>query len=169
MSRRSLRKSGVTDFFPRGSVSRRINAEPAIICGAGRALLLQVAHPAVAQGVADHSDFRDNPFRRLQGTLEALNAVVYGSDALAFAVGRRVAQLHDHVVGETYRVKRSDGRHHYKHSTKRCNDHLNPQQFGARWVAPYRAIWRAHLGQPAGERSARVFWRWVQMSPWSVM
>lgn len=94
----------MSDFFPRGSVIRRINAEPAILFGAGRALLLQVAHPAVAQGVADHSDFRDNPFRRLQGTLEALNAVVYGSEALARAVGRRVAQLHDHVVGPTYRA-----------------------------------------------------------------
>jgi uncharacterized protein (DUF2236 family) len=101
---RSDRISGVTDFFPGGAVIRRINAEPAILFGAGRALLLQVAHPVVAQGVADHSDFRDNPFRRLQGTLEALNAVVYGSEELALAIGMRVAQLHDHVVGPTYRA-----------------------------------------------------------------
>ena len=148
----------MTDFFPRGSVSRRINAEPAIICGAGRALLLQVAHPAVAQGVADHSDFRDNPFRRLQGTLEALNAVVYGSDALAFAVGRRVAQLHDHVVGETYRVKRSDGRHHYKHSTKRCNDHLNPQQIWRGLRFDVQVIASAHTNSSkVRARSAHSF------------
>ena len=36
--------------------------------GAGpRALLLQLAHPSVAAGVADHSDFRADPWRRLDG------------------------------------------------------------------------------------------------------
>jgi uncharacterized protein (DUF2236 family) len=92
------------DFFPRDSVIRRVNAEPGIMFGAGRALLLQVAHPAVAQGVADHSDFRRDPFRRLQGTLTALNAIVYGSTALAIEVGRRVQQLHEHIIGASYRA-----------------------------------------------------------------
>ena len=87
---------------------RRINAEPAIILGSGRALLLQVAHPAVAQGVADHSDFREHPFRRLRGTFEALNAVVYGPEAVARAVGERVRRIHDHVVGAAYRANDTD-------------------------------------------------------------
>jgi len=65
------------DHFPKGSVIRRVNIEPAIMFGAGRALLLQLAHPAVAQGVDEHSDFKGNPFKRLQGTLEATYAVVF--------------------------------------------------------------------------------------------
>jgi uncharacterized protein (DUF2236 family) len=94
----------VADFFPRESVIRRVNAEPALFLAAGRALLLQLAHPAVAQGVADHSDFQSNPFRRLQGTLEATYAVVFGSEALAAAVGRRIEHLHDFVTGTSYRA-----------------------------------------------------------------
>jgi uncharacterized protein (DUF2236 family) len=90
------------DHFPSGSVIRRVNIEPAILFGAGRALLLQVAHPAVAQGVQDHSEFKRNPFKRLQGTLEATYAVVFGSSELAGGVGRRIQHIHGFVTGPTY-------------------------------------------------------------------
>lgn len=90
------------DHFPPDSVIRRVNIEPAIMFGAGRALLLQLAHPAVAQGVEDHSDFKGNPFKRLQGTLEATYAVVFGSAELAEGVGRRIRWIHDFVVGPGY-------------------------------------------------------------------
>jgi uncharacterized protein (DUF2236 family) len=83
-------------------VIRRVNVEPAIMFGAGRALLLQLAHPAVAQGVQDHSEFKKNPFTRLQGTLEATYAVVFGSEDLAGGVGRRIQWIHDHVTGPGY-------------------------------------------------------------------
>jgi uncharacterized protein (DUF2236 family) len=85
-------------------VIRRVNAEPALFLAAGRALLLQLAHPAVAQGVTDHSDFQSNPFRRLQGTMEATYAVVFGSEELATAVGRRIRRIHDFVTGTGYRA-----------------------------------------------------------------
>ena len=90
------------DAFPKDAVIRRVNAEPAVALGAGRALLLQLAHPAVAQGVQDHSDFKRNPFKRLQGTLEAMYAVVFGPDDLADGVGRRVRWIHDFVTGPAY-------------------------------------------------------------------
>jgi uncharacterized protein (DUF2236 family) len=92
----------MVDHFPKGSVIRRVNNEPAIMFGAGRALLLQLAHPAVAQGVDDHSDFKGNPFKRLQGTLEATYAVVFGSRELAEGVGRRIRWIHDFVRGPGY-------------------------------------------------------------------
>jgi uncharacterized protein (DUF2236 family) len=92
------------DNFPKGSVVRRVNIEPAIMFGAGRALLLQLAHEAVAQGVDDHSDFKGNPFKRLLGTLEAMYAQVNGSEDLARGVGRRIQWIHDFVVGPTYRA-----------------------------------------------------------------
>lgn len=92
----------MADHFPKGSVIRTVNNEPAIMFGAGRALLLQLAHPAVAQGVQDHSEFRKNPFKRLQGTLEATYAVVFGSADLAHGVGRRIQWIHDFVVGPGY-------------------------------------------------------------------
>ena len=90
--------------FPKNSIVRRVNNEPAIGLAAGRALLLQVAHPAVAQGVTDHSDFQRNPFKRLQGTLEAMYSIVNGSAELAGGIGRRVRWIHEFVVGPTYRA-----------------------------------------------------------------
>lgn len=97
-----------TDMFPADSVIRRVNAEPALFLGAGRALLLQLAHPAVAQGVQDHSEFKNNPFKRLQGTLEATYAAVFGPADLAHAVGRRIQWIHDFVTGPAYRANDPD-------------------------------------------------------------
>lgn len=91
-------------MFPEGSVIRRVNLEPAVGLGAGRALLLQLAHPAVAQGVRDHSEFTADPFSRLVGTLEATYAVVYGTRELAAGVGRRVRSIHESVTGPGYRA-----------------------------------------------------------------
>lgn len=92
----------MTDAFPRGSVIRWVNEEPAIGFGAGRALLLQLAHPHVAAGVDEHSDFQHNPFKRLLGTLEAVYSMVYGSAALADGVGRRVRWIHAFVQSPAY-------------------------------------------------------------------
>jgi uncharacterized protein (DUF2236 family) len=90
--------------FPPDSVIRRVNEEPAILFGAGRALLLQLAHPHVAAGVDEHSDFQHNPFKRLQGTLEAVYTMVFGPAELAEGVGRRIRRLHDFVTGPAYRA-----------------------------------------------------------------
>jgi uncharacterized protein (DUF2236 family) len=94
----------VSDFFAPDSVIRRVNAEPVIMLGAGRALLLQVAHPVIARGVAEHSNFRENPFARLQATAEAMYAVVFGSRDLAHSVAARVRQIHEGVAGPGYRA-----------------------------------------------------------------
>ena len=66
--------------------------------------MLQLAHEAVAQGVEDHSDFKGNPFKRLLGTLEAMYAMVLGSEELAAGVGRRIQWIHDFIVGPTYQA-----------------------------------------------------------------
>ena len=92
------------DHFPEGAVIRRVNEEPAIMFGSGRALLLQLAHPHVAAGVHEHSDFQHNPFKRLQGTLEAVYTMVYGSKELADGVGRRVQWIHTFVTSPDYQA-----------------------------------------------------------------
>lgn len=99
----------MADRFPKGSAIRRLNSEPAVMAAAGRALLLQLANPAVAQGVQDHSQFKRNPFARLQGTLEAAHAVVFGTEALAERVGRRLHFIHGFVTGPGYEA--NDPRH----------------------------------------------------------
>jgi len=92
----------MADRFPRNAPIRRLNSEPAVMAAAGRALVLQLAHPAVAQGVHDHSDFKRDPFTRLQGTLEAVNAVVFGTEALAQRVGQRIQWVHSFITGPGY-------------------------------------------------------------------
>ena len=91
-------------MFSPDSVIRRVNEEPVILLGAGRALLLQLAHPHVAAGVAEHSDFQSNPFKRLQGTLEATYTMVCGDRSLAEGVGRRIRWIHDFVTGPAYQA-----------------------------------------------------------------
>ncbi|MEV4258186.1 oxygenase MpaB family protein [Spirillospora sp. NPDC049652] len=84
------------------AVLRLLAAEPAVMLAAGRALLLQVAHPKIAQGVADHSDLRERPLDRLFGTLDFLIIVAFGTDEEAARLGRGLRRLHDRVTGPGY-------------------------------------------------------------------
>jgi uncharacterized protein (DUF2236 family) len=58
---------------------RDISNEAILLAGGARAILLQVAMPAVGRGVADHSDFTADPVRRLRNTLTYLYVLVYGT------------------------------------------------------------------------------------------
>src|SRR5258706_6794066 len=79
---------------------RRVSREPAVLFGGGCALLLEVAHPLVAAGVADHSDFRRDPFGRLQRTLAAVTALAHEPRDDALAAARGVARAHERVRGQ---------------------------------------------------------------------
>jgi uncharacterized protein (DUF2236 family) len=83
-----------------GSAGWRYNREATLLLGAGpRALLLQVAHPLVAEGVAQHSDFRADPWGRLAATLRSYLRIVYGTPAAARAEVARLNRLHARVTG----------------------------------------------------------------------
>lgn len=83
-----------------GSEAWRLNREAALLLGAGpRALLLQIAHPLVAEGVDQHSDFRSDPWARLAGTLRSYLRIVYGTGTVARAEIRRLNELHRAVTG----------------------------------------------------------------------
>jgi uncharacterized protein (DUF2236 family) len=87
-------------YFASDGAARRISRELALMLGGGRALLLQIAHPLVAAGVAEHSDFRENPWQRLAGTMNAIWAIVFGSRAEADRAARRVRAMHGKVQGK---------------------------------------------------------------------
>jgi uncharacterized protein (DUF2236 family) len=87
----------------------RLNREAALLLGAGpRALLLQIAHPLVAAGVDQHSDFRADPWARLAGTLRSYLRIVYGTTAAARGEVRRLNRLHGAVVGPGYAARDPD-------------------------------------------------------------
>jgi uncharacterized protein (DUF2236 family) len=88
-------------FYGPGSEAWRLNREAMLLLGAGpRALLMQIAHPLVAAGVADHSQFRDDPWARLSGTLRSYLRIVYGSAPAARDEIRRLHDLHRGIRGD---------------------------------------------------------------------
>lgn len=90
---------GLDGLFGPESITWRVGREAVLLLGGGRALLMQVAHPLVAAGVADHSDFRADPLGRLRRTLDAVLTVAFGSSSEARAAARRVQRIHDGVRG----------------------------------------------------------------------
>jgi uncharacterized protein (DUF2236 family) len=86
-------------LFGPGSVTWRVLREPLLILAGARALLLQAAHPLVAQGAIDHSAFAEEPFSRLVRTVEWSAAVAFGTTAEAKAASDRVNRLHRKVKG----------------------------------------------------------------------
>jgi uncharacterized protein (DUF2236 family) len=74
-------------------------------------LLLQVAHPVVGAGVADHSNFRAEPWPRLGRTLLSLSTVIYGGQEAATAEARRLIGVHAAMKG----VDPSGRRYHALH------------------------------------------------------
>ncbi len=86
------------------SITRRVNRENVLFLGGGRALLMQLAHPKVAAGVDEHSDFRAHPLRRLRRTILMTMAIVFGDRETAMAAARGVNQVHARVKGRDYRA-----------------------------------------------------------------
>ncbi|HET8586623.1 MAG TPA: oxygenase MpaB family protein [Candidatus Limnocylindria bacterium] len=86
-------------LFGPESMAWRIDREVLILAGGTCALLMQLAHPAVAAGVEQHSDFRADPFARLQRTLTASFDVVFGTTARAERAIRRMNAIHGAVRG----------------------------------------------------------------------
>jgi uncharacterized protein (DUF2236 family) len=90
----------ILGLYGPASQAWRLNREATLLLGAGpRALLMQIAHPLIAEGVDQHSDFRSDPWRRLRGTLRSYLTIVYGTTSTARAEIRRLNQLHRRVSG----------------------------------------------------------------------
>jgi uncharacterized protein (DUF2236 family) len=103
---RTTAEDDARGLYGPGSQAWALNREAMLLLGAGpRALLLQLAHPAVAAGVADHSDFRADPWRRLQGTLRSYLTIVYGTGTAARAEIRRLNGLHRTITGPGYAAR----------------------------------------------------------------
>ncbi|WP_382306420.1 oxygenase MpaB family protein [Herbiconiux sp. UC225_62] len=71
-----------------------IAPESVLLAGAGRAILLQIAYPAIGYGVARHSDFANRPMDRLNATLSYIYALASGSDDDVRLMRRAVNRAH---------------------------------------------------------------------------
>jgi uncharacterized protein (DUF2236 family) len=81
------------------TVTWRVNREAVLLAGGGRALLLQVAHPLVAAGVEQHSNYDSDPWGRLIRTLDLTTKIVFGSAKTAEEASQRLQKRHTTVHG----------------------------------------------------------------------
>src|SRR6266536_2399007 len=96
---RTLAPGGAEGLFGPASVIWRVDREAAIFLGAGRALLLQLAHPWVAAAISEHSRTFADPIGRFHRTFGVVFGMVFGSLDQAFAAARRLHRRHAAIQG----------------------------------------------------------------------
>ena len=87
---------------PPPTIVRKINREAVVLLGWGRAILLQLAHPLVAAGVAEYSDFDKSAggyVRRVRRTVGGMLSITFGTREEAQRVIDRINTIHDRVHG----------------------------------------------------------------------
>ncbi len=80
---------------------RRVHADASMFVGGLRALLLQSLHPLAMAGVADHSDYKGDPWGRLQRTSYFLAVTSFGTTQDAERAVARVRSIHQRIAGTT--------------------------------------------------------------------
>ncbi len=81
------------------SVAWRIGGDLAVFLGAGRAAVLQLAHPMVAYAIDQHSHTRSDVVGRFQRSFRNVFAMVFGDLDAAFTAARRVHAIHARIHG----------------------------------------------------------------------
>src|SRR5918995_1201420 len=90
----------IAELVPaRGSILWDYGADARLLSTAGYALVLQVAHPTVAAGVREHSDYARDPWGRLLRTLDYGYVMTYGGPEAAATTGRRLREMHKQIKG----------------------------------------------------------------------
>jgi uncharacterized protein (DUF2236 family) len=86
-------------LFGPGSPVWRVHGDTAMLIGGLRALLLQTLHPLAMAGVAEHSDYRRDPWGRLHRTGWFIGATTFGSTATAERAIAMVRRVHRPIRG----------------------------------------------------------------------
>jgi uncharacterized protein (DUF2236 family) len=103
-------------FYGPASQMWRVNREAVLLGSGPAALLLQLAHPLVAEGVAAHSDFASDPFARLRRTLRTTLAMVFGDGPTAELAVADLNRIHARVRGPVLdpQASAATGAGHYR-------------------------------------------------------
>lgn len=91
--------AGDAGLFGPESVTWRIHGDPSMIIGGLRSLLVQSLNPRAMAGVDQHSDFRVDPWGRLERTGAYVAATTFGDTETAIAAGEMVKAVHRKVRG----------------------------------------------------------------------
>src|SRR5688572_10337001 len=96
-------------FFNPASKIWAVHREMVLLLAGGRALLMQLAHPKVAAGVAAHSRFQEDPLGRLYRTMCRMWSIVFDQESQAREALRRVEMVHQRVRGNVPAGEASHG------------------------------------------------------------
>jgi uncharacterized protein (DUF2236 family) len=77
----------------------RVDREAAIFLGAGRALLLQLAHPWVATAIEQHPESMADPIGRFHRTFSVMFTMVFGGLEQSLDIARRLHRRHGEISG----------------------------------------------------------------------
>jgi uncharacterized protein (DUF2236 family) len=135
-----------------GSMTWRYAGDVRVLAAAGYALLLQVAHPTVAAGVREHSNYAEDPWGRLLRTLDYTNVVVYGGAEAAVTAAHQLRRRHEQIKGTT-----PEGRSYHA---------LEPEAFAWVHATLVEAIVSGHrqFGRRLGEAEVeRLYGEWRAM------
>jgi uncharacterized protein (DUF2236 family) len=156
-----------------GSVTWRKAGDLRLMAGAGYALVLQVAHPTVGAGVAQHSSFAADPWGRLTRTLDYFHGTIYGGAELAGRLGRDVRSMHRSLKG----MRPDGGRYHalepdayaWVHATLASSIVEGHRLFGSPLTPPEKVElwdeWR-RLGRVVGVRERDLPETWAEFGPY---
>jgi uncharacterized protein (DUF2236 family) len=86
-------------WFPADRPIQQVHADASMFVGGLRALLLQSLHPLAMAGVAEHSDYRGDPWGRLQRTSAFLAVTTFGTATDAQRAVDKVRGIHRRVHG----------------------------------------------------------------------
>ncbi len=112
-------------FFGSGSMTWQVNRECGVFLGAGRAALLQLAHPWVATSLVHHSNLMHDAIGRFHSTFRVVYTMLFGSRAQALAAARQLHGRHAGIRGE---LPHAIGSHP-------AHEHYQANEIGAlRWV-----------------------------------
>lgn len=92
-------RPGDEGLFGSGSIVWRVHRDRSFPLAGMRALMVQALHPLAMAGVAQHSDWRRDPFGRLAATSGYVLTVTYGDRLAAHEAAARVRSIHRHVRG----------------------------------------------------------------------
>jgi uncharacterized protein (DUF2236 family) len=88
-------------WFGPDSITWLVQSDWSTIIGGVESLLVQTLHPPTMAGVADHSNYKSDPFGRLHRTANFIGTTTFASADEAEQMVQRVRRIHDRVVGET--------------------------------------------------------------------
>ena len=86
-------------WFADDAPIRRVHGDASMFVGGLRALLFQSLHPLAMAGVAQHSDYRTDPWGRLQRTADFVAATTFGPASQAERAVDTVHRVHERVTG----------------------------------------------------------------------